>query len=292
MRNLKLKMICRIFIAAPFPPVTVFMLMSSYPASVLNIRYAPAGYQLVWEDGFNGSVIDTASWIVGSLRDPNNGDLVPGARGDRLLNQQYSGYITSDNAYIDDGVLVLRNRKVDYAGVNPKGDYKYTSAWVMSMHRVFFNKGYVEIKAKFPSGDKVWPALWLIAEDLTWGPEWDMFEYFGYREDVGFDNMGVHLATGKSPQITWNSGWLKDFDKTFDCERWHIYGFEWTKEMAAWYIDGKKVNELQASGIPLWPDEDMYMVFNNGQRSQSPDSATVWPNYLKIDYVKLFKKSP
>ena len=46
----------------------------------------------------------------------------------------------------------------------------------------FLNKGYIEIKAKFPSGDKVWPALWLISEDLVWGPEWDMWEYFGEKQ--------------------------------------------------------------------------------------------------------------
>ena len=55
------------------------------------------------------------------------------------------------------------------------------------MHRL--NKGYVEIKTKFP-WDKVWPALWLISEDLVWGPEWDMWEYFGEKNNVGTDIMG------------------------------------------------------------------------------------------------------
>ena len=51
--------------------------------------------------------------------------------------------------------MVLRNQKRPYEGVSPEGHFDYTSSWVMSMHRVHFNKGYVEIRAQFPTGDKV-----------------------------------------------------------------------------------------------------------------------------------------
>ena len=62
--------------------------------------------------------------------------------------------------------MVLRNQKRPYEGVSPEGHFDYTSSWVMSMHRVHFNKGFVQIKAQFPTGDKVWrryvlPALLL-----------------------------------------------------------------------------------------------------------------------------------
>ena len=92
----------------------------------------------------------------------------------------------------------MSNKEEQISGNNPWGQFEFTSGWVHSMHRVFFNKGYVEIKAKFPSGDKVWPALWLISErDLVWGPEWDMWEYFGEKNNVGTDIMGLpHMMNG------------------------------------------------------------------------------------------------
>jgi beta-glucanase (GH16 family) len=262
-------------------------IMSCQQQSVDN-THVPNGYTLQWEDDFETSTLDTTFWTAGTLRDPVRGDRVPGAHGNHLLNKQYAGYITLEDSYLQNGSLILRNQKRSYTGNNPVGTYSYTSGWVMSMHKVFFNKGYVEIRARFPAGDKVWPALWLIAEDLTWGPEWDMFEYFGYREDVGFDNMGVHLYTEKSE---WHSEWLKQFDKNFRCDAWHVYGFEWTDQAAVWYIDGNIVHQLLASQTKAWPNEDMYLVINNGQRTDSPDSTTIWPNALTIDYVKLYQKN-
>ncbi len=253
--------------------------------------YIPSGYILVWEDQFNTKDINADYWIKGSLKDPQTGDMVPGAKGEFLLNEQYCGYITDEDSYIENGTLVLRNQKREYEGIDPMGTYEYTSGWAMSMHRVFLNKGYVQIKAKFPSGEKVWPAIWLIAEDLNWGPEWDMFEYFGYREDEGSDNMGMHLCYGLWPDEKWKNAWIKQFNVNYNCETWHIYGFEWTSEFAKWYIDGELVNQIYADDVNEWPDENMYIVLNNGQRTYSPDTSTKWPNYLIIDYIMIFQKN-
>ena len=161
-------------------------------------RFVPDGYTKTWEDHFDGTEINTAHWTVGSLRDPETGDIVPGADGDHLLKTKYSGYVTIEDSYLEDGALVLRNQKRSFTGTSPAGNYSYTSGWAMSMHKVYFNKGYIEMRAQFPSGDKVWPALWLIAEDLVWGPEWDMFEYFG-KNTVGEDVMGMHLLVDEWP---------------------------------------------------------------------------------------------
>ena len=79
---------------------------------------------------------------------------MPGAAGDHLLNNKYAGYITEEDTYIEDGTLVLRNQKRPYEGESPQGQFEYTSGWVMSMHRVHLNKGYLEVQAQFPSGDK------------------------------------------------------------------------------------------------------------------------------------------
>jgi beta-glucanase (GH16 family) len=258
--------------------------------------HAPEGYSLVWEDDFAGPGIDTASWVVASLRDPATGDLVPGAAGDHLLNSSYAGYITEEDTFIENGALVLRNQKRTYEGQSPAGTYSYTSGWAMSMHRVHFNKGYVEIRAKFPSGDKVWPAMWLISEELRWCPEWDMWEYFGYREDqpAPYDNMGTHLCYGAWPDQQWSSHFIQGYDAQHACGAWHVYGFEWTADEARWFLDGEQVHSVEAASLGssqhLWPDEEMYIVLNNGQKTSSPDEDTVWPNRLEVDFIRLFQK--
>ena len=108
---------------------------------------------LRWEDDFEGAEINTTNWVVASLRDPVSGDHL--GTGDHLLGYQYAGYITEEDTYVEDGSLVLRNQKRSYQGTSPQGEFDYTTGHVMSMHRVSFNKGYVEIRAQFPTGDKV-----------------------------------------------------------------------------------------------------------------------------------------
>ena len=253
-------------------------------------NFVPEGYTKIWEDHFDEATINSANWTSGTLRDLESGDIVPGADGDHLLKDKYSGYMTEEDSYIEDKALVLRNQKRSYKGTSPAGDYEYTSGWVMSMHKVHFNKGYIEMRAQFPSGDKVWPALWLIAEDLVWGPEWDMFEYFG-KNVKGDDVMGMHLFVGEYDSRWWNTDFIHDFDKNYDCEAWHIYGFEWTEEKAVWTIDGEVKRELLSNIYPKkWPNEEMYIVFNNEVQTYATDKTTQWPNYLKIDYVEIYQK--
>ncbi|MHC4068578.1 MAG: glycoside hydrolase family 16 protein [Planctomycetota bacterium] len=252
---------------------------------------APAGYVKIWEDTFDGTSLDTSNWTIG-LRDPGTGDLVPGAHGDYLLNTGYAGYNTAEDVWVSGGSLYLQNQKRSYTGTNPAGSYDYTTGWIMSMHKVYFNKGYVEMRAQFPSGDKVWPALWLIAEDLIWGPEWDMFEYFGYRSDYGYDVMLMNLAYGSWPSISWLGDRINNYDTVYDCEAWHIYGFEWTADYAKFYIDDILVYQMNNTIGSNWPDEEMYIVLNNGVRTDSPNTNTTWPNYVIMDYIELYQLLP
>ena len=39
-------------------------------------RFVPDGYTKTWEDHFDGTEINTAHWTVGSLRDPETGDII------------------------------------------------------------------------------------------------------------------------------------------------------------------------------------------------------------------------
>jgi hypothetical protein len=97
------------------------------------------------------------------------------------------------------------------------------------MQKVNFNRGYIEVRAKFPSGVQVWPAIWLVSEDLIWGPEWDIWEYFGYRDSInGYDAMGMHLMAGyeqagsmwpnQDPQF-WDMAWIDSYDSKLQCRK-------------------------------------------------------------------------
>jgi beta-glucanase (GH16 family) len=67
----------------------------------------------------------------------------------------------------------------------------------------------------------------------------------------------------------------------------------WTAETARWWVDGVLVRTLHRAGSKrpeLWPDEAMYLVLNNGLRTDSPDETTTYPNRLQIDYIEIYTR--
>lgn len=260
----------------PLLRVAILILLQAIFCSsrcIENISTTLCGYTLAWEDNFTGPAINESLWVVASTRDPTTGDRVPGAVGRHLLNFDYSGYITEEDTFIENGALVLRNQQRTFVGTSPAGTFDYTSGWIMSMNRMSINKGYVEFRAKFPSGDRVWPAVWMIADDLIWGPEWDIFEYFGSR-DVGKDIMGNHLATDTYKtsdfDIRWNDNWIRNFDRDYDCETWHDYGFLWTERCAIFLIDNQIVTTIlkdESVQPHFWPDEKVRLEHDDSLSS-------------------------
>ena len=59
-------------------------------------------------------------------------------------------------------------------------------------------------------------------------------------------------------------------------------------------MDGELVHELSADSlgdrVDEWPDEEMYVYLNNGAFASSPDETTVWPNYVKVDYIRIYQR--
>ena len=84
---------------------------------------------------------------------------------------------------------------------------------------------------------------------------------------------------------------INDFDRDYDCEKWHTYGFQWTAEKMVWSIDNKVVRTLEKSSLPnFWPDEDLCFVLNNSVATEPADENTAWPNYLVIDYITVYEE--
>ena len=272
------------------------------PAAPLS-KYMPEDYTLSWEDDF--STLDSKNWSFGLTSDISDAKLIwdPNSGGEFCLNDQYGSYIMEDDVNIEDGNLVLTNQKRDVMGTSPARAFSYTSGWVNSMNKRFFNgtkKGvYLEVRAKFPSGLKVWPAIWLVTEEKHWPPEIDVWEYFGHYWN-GSDLMYMRYIYPKTEKQRWlkknrgeSSVPIKDFDKIYDCEAWHIYGYQWTEDRMVWSVDGKMMRTLLRKDLEngqFWPDEDFCLVLNNAVATKAKDLNTSWPNHLIIDYLSVYEK--
>tara|TARA_B110001452_G_C15175795_1_gene408559 strand:+ start:311 stop:1231 length:921 start_codon:yes stop_codon:yes gene_type:complete len=262
---------------------------------------APDGYQLLVRDEFES--FDSTHWSKGLKNDVDEQIRMMWNQhtgGENLLNDNYAGYILDENTYVENGYLFLQNRKETVQGIDPVGTFDYTTGWINSLHKINFNgtqKGiYLEVKAKFPIGDKVWPAIWLIddSENRTWPPEIDIWEYFGkFFNTNRKDEMYMRYIYG-----TWNnkedhSSVIEDFQTIYNASnQWHIYGFYWTDSTMNWYIDQDLVH-TKTNGVEIpsddWPDKPMCLVINNGLLNVVDEGNTIFPNTLLLDYVRIFE---
>ncbi|HVU50392.1 MAG TPA: glycoside hydrolase family 16 protein [Polyangia bacterium] len=182
----------------------------------------PDGYACAWHDEFGGAEggrqpradVDGKSWTFQEL-DVNNEAQV-------YTSKQCTQH-ASWNTCVGDGVLTLRARREeidcsrDGAPCAPHFGQKfhasghYTSARLMTKHKVHFADGYLEIRSKLPDADRdgppesgLWPAVWLLGEDISEGPPPGDVKWPGCGE---IDVMEWSSAGGVSHQ-GWNALWL------------------------------------------------------------------------------------
>jgi len=167
------------------------------------------------------------------------------------------------------------------------------SARVRSVNSFAFKYGKVEIKAKLPKGDWIWPAIWLLPKYNAYG-QWPASGEIDLVESRGNDascSAGGRDTFGST--LHWGPGYPMDaFEKAHAeykhdsgtlADDFHVYGLEWTAEHIITSIDGKEVlnfpfdqdmftkGEFDASVNNPWQyeteqsapfNQEFYFVFN------------------------------
>ena len=189
-----------------FKSVIGALLLSSLPAAA-----ASNGWYLVWNDEFDGKELDSTKWRVEDAALVKNNEL-----------ECYS----SENVWVSDGMLVLKSE------ARHAGGRDYASGLVDTKGKFSFQYGFVEIRAKLPRTQSLWPAHWMLPEDGSWPPEIDIMECIGSQPKVV--SMSLHQGTWPDLESRTSSFTGPDFSRDF-----HQFGFEWEPKVARWYVDGK-----------------------------------------------------
>ncbi|KAI0667514.1 concanavalin A-like lectin/glucanase [Trametes maxima] len=109
--------------------------------------------------------------------------------------------------------------------------------------------GKVEISAKLPRGDWLWPALWMLPVNDAYGPwprsgEIDIMEARGNSPE--YSAQGIDYVRGS---LNWGPfSWLNGVSKTFGwwtnrrktfADGFHTYALEWSPEFIRIYVDSR-----------------------------------------------------
>ncbi|KAG0701464.1 glycoside hydrolase family 16 protein [Suillus ampliporus] len=149
------------------------------------------------------------------------------------------------------------------------------SARITTRNSASIKYGRVDVRAKVPRGDWLWPAIWMLPVNNTYGP-WPMSGEIDIMEARGngrtYPDQGIDYVRGS---LNWGPlTFLNAVSKTFGWwtqrrtdygEDFHIYSLEWTEQFLRIYVDSRLHYMLQLSfNEPFFTRGDFPSVVQNG----------------------------
>ncbi|MBP7053761.1 MAG: alpha-L-fucosidase [Phycisphaerae bacterium] len=217
-------------------------------------------WQLVWNDEFEGSTVDSSKWeILGDF-------------------QRRDGFWVKNDVYVDGrGHLILRTKK--------DGD-RYTCGAARTRGRFEHRYGYWVCRCKFPSQEGHWPAFWLHADTV------------GRIGDAGRDGTEIDIMEKpwREDRITQNLHWdgygkeHQHVGTTFDfpglSEGFHTFGLHWTPDEYIFYVDGKETWRTTGGGVSQAPG---YAKLTEEIGAWGGDIKKAGlPDHFIVDYVRVY----
>ena len=118
-------------------------------ASEPQVDYTPtsySGYSLAWSDEFNGSAVNKSDWTFET------------GRGSNGWGNQESQFYREENTTVANGLLTIEAKEENYNGA------EYTSSRLITRGKQSFKYGRIDVRAKLPQGQGLWPAIWMLGE--------------------------------------------------------------------------------------------------------------------------------
>jgi beta-glucanase (GH16 family) len=208
---------------------------------------------------------------------------------------------SSPNAYVGtDGYLHI------VAQQPTSGTAVYTSARLKTQGLLSFQYGRIEAKIMIPESQGMWPAFWLLGNNIVTNPwpacgELDVMEHID-GANTPFGGPG----TGSNPGYDWTqssihgtglNGGVPYTTSGFSAAAWHTYGMIWSKGQIQYYVDDPsniyETFTTSSPGTGTWPFDQgpQFVILNlavGGDWPGNPDTTTVFPSSMLVDYVRIY----
>jgi beta-glucanase (GH16 family) len=251
-----------------------------------NQKRASLHWRLVWSDEFSdGPNVDTAKW---TFETGGNGF------GNNEL-EYYTG--RPANAVVRGGNLVIRALREDYTGKQGITRH-YTSARLKTQEKFSQKYGRFEARIKIPYGQGLWPAFWMLGDDIK-KVGWPACGEIDIMENIGKEPATVH-GTIHGPGYSGSGGPTAAYDlargKAF-ADKFHVFAVEWEPNSIRFYVDNHLYMTRTPSDLPpdqKWVfDHPFFLLLNvavGGDWPDSPDTSTRFPQIMLVDYVRVYSE--
>jgi beta-glucanase (GH16 family) len=240
------------------------------------------GMTLVWSDEFNGKTLNSSNWTYET-------------GGGGWGNSELEYYTNSvNNTFLTGGYLVIEARK-ETIGTN-----NYTSARLKTEDKKTFTYGRIDIRARLPKGQGLWPALWMLGNNISQtGYGWpacgeiDIMELLGQNPQKiygtvhwGIAGQSNHPSSGGNYSIS-----AGDFSSSF-----HVFSLQWDSTKMDILLDDAVYKTVYKTdmGSTYYSifEKPFFFVFNvavGGSWPGNPNSSTSFPQRMIVDYVRIYQ---
>jgi len=242
--------------------------------------------RLVWSDEFDGNAVDESNWTFEIGRGMNG------------WGNQELQYYRKENATVANGILTITAKKENYRGA------AYTSTRIKTQGKREFQYGRIEVRAKLPYGQGIWPAFWTLGHDIDqvgWPRcgEIDILEMVGggqggersvLRDDTLVSSIHYQQTDGEH----WHHGATHTISSGMLSDGFHVYGIVWDENYIYSFIDGVQYGAQQITDANRYDEfhKPHFLLLNlavGGIWPGYPDKYTTFPQVYQIDYVRVYQ---
>jgi len=267
----------------------LFLLFVNISLAQVDVVYN----DLVWSDEFNtNGAVNATNWF-------HQTQLIAGNSWANGEEQHYTNEIT--NSFIENGVLKIIAKKEPYT--NQGVTKQYTSARLNS--KFAFTYGRVDIRAKIPTNQGTWPALWMLGKNINeqggyfnathgttnWPAcgEIDIMEHgITSWQPAGFVQSAIHTTSSSGATINHGGTIANNLGTAF-----HVYSMNWSPNQITFLLDGVAFYTYNPTvKTPSnWPfTAEQYLLLNiamGGVAGVIPSNFT--QATMEIDYVRVYQ---
>lgn len=248
--------------------------------AVTDVPAQTETWNLVWSDEFDAGFIDRTNWTFDT-----------GGRWGSELQ-----YYRPENARVEvvevsgeaASCLVIETRAERYRG------HSYTSARLKTEGLHAWAYGRFEARIKIPSGQGMWPAFWILGENIT-TVGWPECGEIDIMENIGREPNTSHGAV-HGPGYTGADSVGGQIElKTPVSDAFHVFALEWEPDEIRWYVDDVGFLTVKPEDIVRGPwvfDHPFFIILNvavGGDWAGPPDATTEFPQRMYVDYVRVYQ---
>ena len=264
---------------------------------------AISGWNLIFQDEFNGNALDDSKWTMdyGFCLNDDPGTCGWGNNEAQWYSQD------AKNVFVEGGFLNLRaisNDPRTFQGQTAQ----YSSGKVHSRDKFKFTYGRIDFRVKLPAVSGTWPATWMMPNDDYYGGwassgELDVMEAKGRLS--GQSSGAIHFGSAW-PGNTYIGGEYH-FPNGGGIDQFNVYSVVWEQSIIKWYVNGKCFNAAKntqwhsnpSTGVTTNDyspfDKDFFIIMNLATGGWFDPQAWLnpadFPATMQVDYVRVYKPS-